>query len=75
MDKQEKPKVSAEPIHQPGTGKAESKARQEGKEAGRYGVGPRGRAKRPAAKATGRHSSGVSPVEPIDPQSPNLQPP
>jgi len=63
-----------EPVHQPGTGKGEEKMHKEGKEAGRHHKGHEG-AHRPTGTSTGRSSSGATPEEPKEPQSPNIPPP
>lgn len=43
-----------------------------GDEAGRVDTGTKGESDRPTGKSTGRDSTGVSPEDPIDPESPNL---
>lgn len=52
----------------------ESVAGTEGKEAGRHDDGTQGETERPAGHSSARDSTGVDPQEPIDPESPYLQP-
>jgi len=77
MAEQQKPAASTqpEPSHMPGTPKGEERKKKEGKQAGRRDTGTSGKSKRPVGKSTGTDSSGVSPQNPVDPQSPNLPTP
>jgi hypothetical protein len=74
MAEEQKPPTSPEPAHQPGTGKGEEKVQTEGREPGRQDTGTQG-ANRPTGKTTGQESSGVTPSNPVDPQSPHLPTP
>jgi hypothetical protein len=72
MAEQQSPKTS-KPTHTPGTGKGEEYGK--GQEPGRRSEESTGKAKRPAAKSTGRDSSSVSPQNPVDPNSPHMPTP
>jgi hypothetical protein len=65
---------SPSPAHEPGTSKGEERPRSDGTEPGRQHTGTKG-AGRPAAKASGRMSTGINPRNPIDPRMPYLQTP
>ena len=75
MEEQQTPKAQTNPAHQPGTGKGEERAKQEGQEAGRKDTDTTGQAERPAGTSTPEASTGVNPKGPVDPQSPHLPTP
>jgi hypothetical protein len=56
------------------TRRGENVVKEEGKEPGRYDGPPQGESQRPTGGSTARGSTGVDPQEPIDDDSPNLQP-
>jgi len=56
------------------TRSGEAVVQHEGKEAGRHEDDPQGASERPVGHSTARDSTGIDPQEPIDPESPNLQP-
>jgi len=56
------------------TRRGEDVVEDEGKEAGRHDAGTQGETERPVGTSTARDSTGVDPQDPIDPESPNLQP-
>ena len=75
MDEQQKPPSQPDPVHQPGTGKGEEKAKDEGKNAGRQESGTTGEANRPSGTSTPQDSTGVNPKGPVDPESPQMPAP
>ncbi len=56
------------------TRRGEDVVNEEGKEPGRQDAGTQGPSERPVGTSTQRDATGVDPQDPIDPESPNLQP-
>jgi hypothetical protein len=56
------------------TRKGEDVVKEEGKEPGRHDAGTKGPSQRPVGTSDARNATGVDPQDPIDEESPNLQP-
>jgi hypothetical protein len=50
------------PTHTPGTRRGEDMVDQDGKEAGRYDTGKKGKTERPTGKSTPRDQTGINPT-------------
>lgn len=54
--------------------RGEDVVKEEGREPGRFDGPPRGESQRPTGRTTARGATGVDPHDPIDDESPYLQP-
>lgn len=64
MEEKNRQQEQGMPTHTPGTGRGEDMVDRDGKEAGRYDTGRKGRTNRPTGKSTPRDQTGINPRKP-----------
>ncbi|HEY1920658.1 MAG TPA: hypothetical protein VGH27_34235 [Streptosporangiaceae bacterium] len=68
------PDLTGGNVGQSSTTRGEDMQERDGKEAGRENGPPQGESERPTGTSTARDSTGVDPQDPVDDDSPGLQP-